>query len=296
MSIRSRLFLIALATILSACSRSRRTETEAAVPPTTTTATASSDGTPDAPKNGELKAVLDRINAKIERNLSDEADYAEELETIDGLAAKYARSSPEDAASFHFLKARLYRELFEKPELALELFRKIAADFPGTRATVELPEAIQETEILVADAALTAVGREFRPFIATSTEGKVVDLTAYRGKVVLVEFWATWCGLCRDELPNLKAAYANHHDRGFEIIGVSLDTEADKLAAFTKENQMPWPQIFEGRGWKNPLVTSNGIHALPGLFLLDREGRIAAKGVHGERLQAKIAELLATKP
>ncbi|HZY86294.1 MAG TPA: TlpA disulfide reductase family protein, partial [Gemmataceae bacterium] len=92
----------------------------------------------------------------------------------------------------------------------------------------------------------------------TSVDGRAVDLSKLRGKVVLVDFWATWCGPCVAELPNVRAVYDRYHAQGFEVVGISLDHSRDKLAEYVKEKQVPWPQVFfdeEGkRGWANPLA------------------------------------------
>ena len=90
----------------------------------------------------------------------------------------------------------------------------------------------------------------------------------------------------------MLAAYSAHHADGFEIIGISLDKDGEKLAAFTKQRGMPWPQIFDGQGWQNKLAQAYGIRSIPATFLLDREGKIIAKGLRGEELGKKVAEAL----
>jgi peroxiredoxin len=126
----------------------------------------------------------------------------------------------------------------------------------------------------------------------TATDGTKVDLAAMKGKVVLVDFWATWCGPCVKELPNVKAAYEKHHDKGFEVIGISLDQEKSDLDAFVKKNAMPWPQAFDGKGWQNALAAKFGISSIPATFLVGKDGKIAATDLRGPALEAKVAELL----
>src|SRR5207248_10637606 len=112
--------------------------------------------------------------------------------------------------------------------------------------------------------------------LAGSTlDGSRFDLAEQRGKVVLVDFWATWCGPCIAELPNVRAVYDQHHGNGFEVVGVSLDSERPHLAKFLHDHPEPWPQIFfdeEGqRGWDSPLARRYGVRAIPCLLVIDRD-------------------------
>ena len=94
------------------------------------------------------------------------------------------------------------------------------------------------------------------------------------GKVVLVDFWATWCPPCRGEVPNVVATYQKYHDQGFEIVGVSLDQDKDALTAFTKEHGMVWPQYFDGKGWDNDISTGLGIDSIPAMWLVGKDGKV----------------------
>ena len=108
----------------------------------------------------------------------------------------------------------------------------------------------------------------------------------FKGKVVMVDFWATWCGPCVGEVPNVVAAYKKYHDKGFEIIGVSLDRDGDldKMKSFTKDKEMPWPQYFDGGFWTNKLAVKYGINSIPATFLLDGSGIIIAKNARAARV------------
>jgi thiol-disulfide isomerase/thioredoxin len=103
-------------------------------------------------------------------------------------------------------------------------------------------------------------------------DGRDVDISKLRGKVVLIDFWASWCEPCRKEVPDLVAVYEKYHDRGFEIIGVSLDSDKDALTVYTQENGMLWPEYFDGKVWDNDLSKSFGISAVPAMWLVDKKG------------------------
>ena len=126
----------------------------------------------------------------------------------------------------------------------------------------------------------------------TATDGSQVDLASLRGKVVLVDFWATWCGPCMREAPDVVSTYNELHDKGFEVVGISLDIDQSRLDAVTKEKGMVWPQYFDGKGWSNEIASRYGIHSIPTMWLLDKSGRLAdTDGRDG--LQEKVEKLLA---
>jgi thiol-disulfide isomerase/thioredoxin len=128
-------------------------------------------------------------------------------------------------------------------------------------------------------------------------EGNFFDIKSRRGKVVLVDFWATWCEPCREELPRLKELYERYHADGLEIVGVSLNESQEALAAFVKKEDIPWPQIYtEGggaQGWENPLVYEYIVREIPYTLLVDRQGTIVARGLRGRRLEDAIRMVMA---
>jgi thiol-disulfide isomerase/thioredoxin len=122
-------------------------------------------------------------------------------------------------------------------------------------------------------------------FDAETMDGKPVHFPAdYKGKIVLLDFWATWCGPCMGEVPGLAAAYQKFHDRGFDVLGISLDQpdSADKVISVTKQNNMVWPEIYDGKYWQAAIAVQYGIQSIPHPILVDGDTGKIISGEEGE--------------
>ena len=128
------------------------------------------------------------------------------------------------------------------------------------------------------------VGKQLPDFSAKTLDGTLVTLSDYRGKMLVLNFCAKWCGFCAPEIPYLKDVYEQHHETGLEVIGVSLDENETDLTEFTEEHKIPWLQIYDGKGWKSELAQLFGIDSVPSQWLIDRDGKILSVSSRGEQL------------
>ena len=137
-----------------------------------------------------------------------------------------------------------------------------------------------------------AIGKEAPEIIQFTPDSSQLSLSSLKGKYVLIDFWASWCGPCRRENPNVVAAYNQYKDKGFTVLGVSYDTKKDRWLKAIATDHLDWNQVSDLQGWKNTTSDEYGIKAIPSNVLLDKNGVIIAKNIFGEKLTEKLKELL----
>lgn len=171
---------------------------------------------------------------------------------------------------------------------AKEFITKVKTDLS---AHPQIEQVSQFLDQLAGELSLPGVGDEMN-IKFTDLTGTEIDLSKMHDKVILVDFWATWCGPCVAEMPNVTAAYEAYHAKGFEVVGISLDDDKAAVEAFTKENKMPWPQYFDGKGWENEISQRFGITSIPATFLVGKGGKIVASNLRGPDLEKAIEKAL----
>jgi thiol-disulfide isomerase/thioredoxin len=207
---------------------------------------------------------------------------------VDELAktyAEYAKAFPKSSA--RGVLAASIMELADRGEISEEAvarLRDLKSKSDSLLAAI-VGVKISELEKLLA---LKANPLELK---FTDVQGKKFDLESYRGKVVLVDFWATWCGPCVAGLPEVIEQYKKYHDQGLEIVGISFDQDKDALQQFVKDKEMGWVQFFDGKGWENEYGQKYGIHAIPAMWLIGRDGKIVDFNARAD-LPEKISKLL----
>ncbi|MDM4014433.1 peroxiredoxin family protein [Roseiconus lacunae] len=182
-----------------------------------------------------------------------------------------------------------YLERGGDPEVALEA-NQAFADMIRESGNTQLRPYQSRFESTAKRLAL--LGKEIE-IEGSLVDGEEFDWSQYRGKVVLVDFWATWCGPCIAEAPNVRKNYDLYHEKGFDVVGISLDSDRERLEAYVEKESVPWVNLFkEGAGWKHPMAVKYGINAIPSVWLVDKEGKVVSLSARGDELGRQLEQLL----
>ena len=238
-------------------------------------------------KNKKVKATADYVDARSQLLTSGRGN-AEAAEKADKSVDEFVAAYPKDERSAELLGISGLFSHRGDDKKQLVLFKRILKDYPDTiwakrvGASLKLLEAVGKPVDLSFDEAIT---------------GKHISLQKdLRGKIVVLDFWATWCGPCVAEMPKMKDLYKEFHPQGVEFIGVSLDQPKDQggldsLKKFVKDKEIPWPQYYQGNGWESEFSASWGINSIPALFVVGPDGKIVTAEGRG-KLESLLPELI----
>lgn len=205
--------------------------------------------------------------------------------------------SPAVLAALNRINPQQDLPLFQQVKDSLRLSIPNSEYFAGFRDQVDRMAqqalaAKQQEEMQAKLDNLIPVGSEAPDFTQNTPEGKPFSLSSLRGKVVLVDFWASWCRPCRMENPNVVKAYKQYHAKGFDVLGVSLDKTKDAWTNAIKQDGLTWHHVSDLAYWNNAVAQQYGVSSIPFSILVDRDGKVLAKNLRGPALEAKLAEVL----
>lgn len=235
-------------------------------------------------------------------NLNMQTGQREEAESLVNL---YKKVMSPDSVQDHFVLGNMLEEM-DRNEDVLELYETLEKQHPEDRSVhqklAQLHGELAKTHSKKAaayqrkaDPSPQLIGKPVQDFSATDLNGNPISLQQYRGKVVLLDFWAVWCTPCIKEMPNVIETYKTYKDEGFDIIGISLDTDEAKLRDYLKENNIPWRQIFSGKGWESPVSQQYNIRGIPAPWLIARDGTLISTRARGIALKQMVADALNDK-
>lgn len=190
-----------------------------------------------------------------------------------------------------FICILMIQSMLYQPDADFERLEKI---YTGLDKSVKETKPGKSVGEMISNSSSAQVGKQAPEFSAPNPEGKTVSLKESLGKVTIIDFWASWCGPCRKENPNVVALYNEFHDKGLNIIGVSLDKEGDesKWKEAIIADKLTWSQVSNLKYWNDPIALKYNVKSIPATFILDASGKIVAKDLRGEELKAKVIELL----
>jgi len=245
-------------------------------------------------------AILEKSIADLEAKLQGQPDHESLLDIYPMLARLYIENGQEkdvgqlidrfkgimnpENLQDHLTLSYLLKKA-NRGEDVLQLFKNLEAQYPEKRSLsrriAELHEELGNTQLAMeylskVKPTLALLGKPVPDFPVTDLNGNPISLQQYRGKVVLLDFWAAWHSFCIGDILNVKKIYDTYKNRGFDVIGVSLDTDETQLRNFLKKNAIPWRQIYSGQERQSPLARQYDVRSIPTRWLIGREGKLIA--------------------
>jgi peroxiredoxin len=237
---------------------------------------------PDSPEATDACLNLGQLYSQVGK--SDMA--VEHLETY---VSRSGQRRPEEVSLAKFFLAQSYLALdeFDKAE---RFYGEALATGTGMPARIRQAASMQLSRIPALRK--LAIGNPAVAISAVARDGRDVTLDTFKGKVLLLDFWASWCKPCWQEMPVVKGVYNDFHGKGFEILGISLDTSEENFKAYVRDEGITWPQVYDGKGWNSSIGRLYAVNSIPATFLLDRKGTIRYRNLRGEALREAVKKLV----
>jgi peroxiredoxin len=239
----------------------------------------------NAKRISEAKKVKD--TATVNMIMKEFNSFQDEMNKV---SINFIKSNPDCYLSVLLLENFLMREYIPIDEFK-EYFSQIDKSLLDTKSAKSIKTALASLE----NKPVVETNKPAPDFSAASPEGKTISLKESLGKVTIIDFWASWCGPCRAENPNVVALYNEFHAQGLNIIGVSLDKDATKWKEAIAKDGLIWPQVSNLKFWEEPIAKLYNVESIPATFILDAKGTIVGRDLRGEELRAKVAALLGVK-
>ena len=214
-------------------------------------------------------------------------EYKKFQDEMNDYSKNFIKENPDAYLSVLLLENFLMRQYLTTDEVK-SYYKGLSKELAATKSGKKIKSTLDAMSAIV-------IGKPAPLFTGPAPDGKPVTLKESLGKVTIIDFWASWCGPCRAENPNFVAMYNELHAKGLNIIGVSLDKEADKWKEAIAKDNLTWTQVSNLKFWEDPIAKQYNVQAIPATFILDANGIIVAKDLRGDELRAKVLALLEAK-
>lgn len=234
-------------------------------------------------KRDSLNIVLQTAQTNRDQALFESAftEYEQVQAGVDGQVKAFIDNNPTSFASLAALQSL-------NPDVDFAYFQKVITNLDGKANGNEIYDLLKQQ---VSQLSALAPGTMAPEINLPQPNGDMLSLSSLRGKYVLIDFWASWCGPCRRENPNVKKVYDKYHSKGFEILGVALDKTQAAWVTAIEQDQLNWKHVSDLKYWQSSVVPAYQVQAIPLTFLIDKEGKIIAKNLRGQALEDKLEEI-----
>jgi len=237
--------------------------------------------------DNKLKSIADNYYLARDNNLKDSMEIFEsEYNYHDSIKLNFIQSEVKSSGIDVFGLYLISKYIL--PTGTLQELEDLFVDFPDSLRTSKYSSIITKRITILRN---TEVGKSAPTFIQRSINGEQISLSDFKGKYLLIDFWASWCKPCRQENPNVVAAYKKFNRHNFEILGISLDNDSEKWEKAVEDDNLIWTQVSDLKGWKNEVAQMYGVNSIPHSILVDTNGVIIAKNLRGDSLHNRLEEL-----